>query len=346
MRIDERPVSFARQDVERLQLGINLGGQIGRDAEGESPDRAGTDRGGGRHGEPSVAVGGGGPVAPPGAPSARFEPARFAALRQILCGENGAEVAMQLARGEAVSAPDGSAVSLPPAMVEQLAKGGEPDPVRVEQVRQGVCNAEPGQASAPAGSTSSPSADPSGSAPRPSARGSGGGIGRVMGGGPSGAGRWFANISYTLELDNKVLVGPSAPLLDLLDGDALAGGGQSRHRADALVGTFYKGFGSFLNARYVGSSRIEGGELPGSTDLFFGDLFTLDWRVFVDMGRQESTVERFPFLDDARISFDVENIFDTRQQVIDSTGLTPLRYQPFLIDPLGRTFEIELRKLF
>ncbi len=343
VRIDERPVSFARQDVERLQLGINLGGQIGRDADGAG---AGTERGGGRRGEPSAMASGGGPVTATGAPSARFEPARFAALRQLLCGENGAEVALQLARGEAVSAPDGSAVSLPPAMVAQLGEGGEPDPVRVEQVRLGVCNAEPAQVGAPAADPPPASTDRGGSASRPSARGGGRGIAGIMGRGPGGAGRWFANISYTLELDNKVLVAPGGPLLDLLNGDALAGGGQSRHRADALVGTFYKGFGSFLNARYVGSSRIEGGELPGSTDLFFGDLFTLDWRVFVDMGRQESAVERFPFLDDVRISLDVENIFDTRQQVIDSTGMTPLRYQPFLIDPLGRTFEIELRKLF
>jgi hypothetical protein len=28
------------------------------------------------------------------------------------------------------------------------------------------------------------------------------------------------------------------------------------------------------------------------------------------------------------------------------TGAVPLRYQPFLIDPTGRFFEIELRKLF
>lgn len=30
----------------------------------------------------------------------------------------------------------------------------------------------------------------------------------------------------------------------------------------------------------------------------------------------------------------------------DNAGTVPLRYQPFLIDPVGRRFEIEFRKVF
>jgi len=32
--------------------------------------------------------------------------------------------------------------------------------------------------------------------------------------------------------------------------------------------------------------------------------------------------------------------------VRDSSGATPLRYQPFLLDPLGRTVTLSLRKVF
>ena len=53
-----------------------------------------------------------------------------------------------------------------------------------------------------------------------------------------------------------------------------------------------------------------------------------------------------PFLAGSRIGFDVDNIFDTRQRVTDSAGIVPLNYQPFLIDPVGRSFEIEFRKVF
>ncbi len=52
------------------------------------------------------------------------------------------------------------------------------------------------------------------------------------------------------------------------------------------------------------------------------------------------------FFKDARMSLSVRNIFDARQRVTDGAGTVPLRYQPFLIDPVGRFVEIEFRKLF
>jgi hypothetical protein len=42
----------------------------------------------------------------------------------------------------------------------------------------------------------------------------------------------------------------------------------------------------------------------------------------------------------------VTNLFDARQKVTDQNGLVPLRYQPYLIDPTGRSFQVEFRKLF
>ena len=166
------------------------------------------------------------------------------------------------------------------------------------------------------------------------------------GGQGGSAGRWFVNLQYNLELQNEVLIAPGLPVLDLLDGDALAGGGQARHGGNLRVGTFYKGFGMIWDGRYTGRSTVDGTGLPGSTDLAFSDLITLDVRMFADLGQQASLVQAVPFLAGSRISFDVENIFDSRQRVTDSNGTVPLRYQPFLIDPVGRTFEIEFRKLF
>ena len=112
------------------------------------------------------------------------------------------------------------------------------------------------------------------------------------------------------------------------------------------LGTFYKGFGLIWDGRYTGSSVLGGTGLQGSTDLRFGDYATLNVRAFVDLGQQASLVEAVPFLAGSRIGFDIDNLFDTRQTVTDSAGVVPLRYQPFLIDPVGRQFEIEFRKIF
>jgi iron complex outermembrane receptor protein len=40
------------------------------------------------------------------------------------------------------------------------------------------------------------------------------------------------------------------------------------------------------------------------------------------------------------------NLTNARQRVRDSFGHNPLQYQPDYRDPLGRTIEVELRKVF
>ena len=69
-------------------------------------------------------------------------------------------------------------------------------------------------------------------------------------------------------------------------------------------------------------------------------------RSFVDLGQRDSLVEDVPFFKGSRVGFSISNLFDARQTVVDSSGITPQRYQPFLIDPVGRSFEIEFRKMF
>jgi outer membrane receptor protein involved in Fe transport len=47
-----------------------------------------------------------------------------------------------------------------------------------------------------------------------------------------------------------------------------------------------------------------------------------------------------------RVSLNIENLLDTRVEVQDALGQTPTNFQPFLVDPLGRTVRLSLRKLF
>ena len=182
-----------------------------------------------------------------------------------------------------------------------------------------------------------------------SARGGGGrgaGRGGRFGGGGDGRGRWFLNAFHTIEFDNQVLVAQGGPLLDLLDGDALSGGGVTRHSATLEGGVFRNGFGLRLSGNYSGTSRVDGTGLPGSTDLRFGSLATFDVRLFADLGQREKLVAAVPFLKGTRLSLRLDNVFDSRRTVTDADGNVPLRYQPFLIDPRGRFVEFEIRKMF
>jgi hypothetical protein len=132
----------------------------------------------------------------------------------------------------------------------------------------------------------------------------------------------------------------------LLEGDALSGGGQPRNAFNVNGGLFYRGFGVNYNVRYTGESRIEGNGVSGGTDLFFDDFFTVNLRLFADLNQRTELIQSVPLLRNTRITLGLDNVFDERQTITDANGVVPLRYQPFLVDPIGRRFQVELRKLF
>jgi iron complex outermembrane receptor protein len=137
-------------------------------------------------------------------------------------------------------------------------------------------------------------------------------------------------------------------VLNLLSGEALGESGVSRHSIQLEGGVFYKGLGTRLSANYRSGTTVRGSGLPGSSDLRFGDLATFDLRTFVNLEQQKwLTRDGDPgFWKGARFGINVRNLFDARQRVTDDTGTVPLRYQPGLIDPVGRFVEIEFRKMF
>lgn len=278
-----------------------------------------------------------------------FNAERFGAIRKSFC-EDGATPDLSL---------------LPEPLAERL-KGpdGQIDQVRLTDFKQRICSIDPAQIAAfqarqaqqgQGGAPATPGAQQPQGGPPPAAqatqggqRGPAGAAGFFPGGGGRSGnfGRWNLSLSHTIELENEVLVAPGGPLLDLLHGDALTGGGVSRHTLSLEGGVFYNGFGMRFSGNYRSSTRVDGSGLPGSSDLLFGDLFTINLRMFADLGRQEKLVEDAPFLKNSRVSFSIDNLFDTRQKVTDQNGIVPLRYQPYLIDPTGRTFSIEFRKMF
>ncbi len=349
--IDQRPVTFAEQKSERIQFGLNLSGPFGA-ARPEAAQGGGGPGGGGFGGFAGGQGGFAGAGGPPaGAPAGgNFDPERFRAMREQMCmrDDAGNLTPMEMTPETYAQLPE-------PIQQRLRGEDGQFDPARFTAMRDRICNTQgPGFGAGQPGAGQDGPPQGAGGPGRPGAGGPGGGgrgpggfgRGGPGGGGGDGRGRWFVNLNYTYELNNEVLVAPGGPLLDLLDGDALSGGGQPRHSASLQGGLFYRGFGTRISGTYTGESRVEGSGLPNSSDLFFNDFVKFDVRVFADLNQQASLIESVPLLENTRISFAIDNIFDARQRVTDNTGTVPLRYQPFLVDPVGRFFEIELRKLF
>lgn len=283
----------------------------------------------------------------------QFDPARFAAMRQALCSD--------ITRD-----PDPAAV--PDEIRRRLAgPDGAVSAARLKEFRDRICAMPARQArgegssrgtqatGAPVIVAAGPTAGPgqasaggsqaAGGPPRGGGRGGSG----TMGGGGDGQGRWNLSLYHTVNLENSVLIAPGGPFLNLLDGDATgSGGGVSRHLIELEAGGFYRGIGLRLSGNYQSATTVRSTGLPGSSDLEFDDLATFNLRAFVALDQQKWLVGDGDagFFKSARLSLAVNNIFDARQRVTDANGVVPLRYQPFLVDPVGRFVEIEFRKLF
>ena len=72
-------------------------------------------------------------------------------------------------------------------------------------------------------------------------------------------------------------------------------------------------------------------------------MLQINLRLFADAGR---IIPKEKWAKGMRLSLDVLNLTNDRQRVRDSFGETPLQYQRGYRDPIGRTIEIEFRKVF
>jgi len=184
-------------------------------------------------------------------------------------------------------------------------------------------------------------------------RGGGGGFGGGFGGGGFGrggrgggaSGRLQVAIYDTWTIRDDVLIRQGVPLLDLLNGDAVgAGGGQSEHQLQLQLGYSNNGIGVRFDGNYKTPTFVHGDGTGTAGDLHFSGLATLNLRTFFDFGGMPGLITK-GWARGLRVSVGVNNLFDSRQHVRDATGITPLRYQPAYLDPLGRTVSITIRKL-
>jgi hypothetical protein len=384
VELDRRPVTFAERNSSRIQYGFNFFGKVGKPAPqsdgggrrgglmarvGAAAGQASTPgqarEGQGRGGfdterfaqiraqfcqegtEPDIAQ----------LPermqqrlrdeNGQIDPARVAQMRERFCSADGAPdpqrmAAMRQTLCTGWNAADPSASTPPdlsalPERFRQRLTGpdGQIDQARVNQLRSRVCAAPEAAAQNDGDQAAAGNRGGGRQGGGGGRRGGSGGFGR----GGDGQGRWNLSLYHTIELENSALIAPGIPELDLLDGDALSGSGVNRHTVTMEGGLFYKGMGLRLSGNYASGSRVD--------TLTFHDLATFDARLFMNLEEQKWLTGETPgFFKGARLSLRVDNLFDAHQRVTDEAGIVPLSYQPDLVDPLGRTFEIEFRKVF
>jgi hypothetical protein len=178
--------------------------------------------------------------------------------------------------------------------------------------------------------------------------GPGGGRGFGGFGGPGSlAGRIQFSLYHTIRFKDEIVIRDGLPVLDLLDGSATGNrGGNSRHEVEAQAGYSKDGYGLRLIGNWKSGTSVASGALGSGERLDFSSLGTLNLRAFVDMGQRLKLVREHRWLRGVRLTLSMDNIFDARQRVTDSSGIVPPNYQPDLLDPTGRTIRFSIRKLF
>jgi len=152
---------------------------------------------------------------------------------------------------------------------------------------------------------------------------------------------FYGGIGPTVRFADRIELRPDAPTLDLLVGDTLSGGTTQRLAGYGYGGLSYLGNGGTFDFYCTGGATVRGG--VAASTLRFAPLckinVTSSLSIHHFLPRQDWT---------RHLSFKLEvvNLTDARQRVRDATGFVPYRYQPDLLDALGRSVVLSLRKLF
>ncbi|MGN3974977.1 hypothetical protein [Tsuneonella sp. SYSU-LHT278] len=152
------------------------------------------------------------------------------------------------------------------------------------------------------------------------------------------------SLLHTELLSNTSVIRPGLPVIDLLGGAAIGfGGAQPRGTTSANFALTRGGTGARMDFRRRGPSRLLYGSLANPQLLDFGQLTTLDMKLYSDLGDffRESKLAK-----GTRVTLASDNVFNRRQSVTDPDGFAPQAYQKIRRDALGRTVQFELRKSF
>jgi hypothetical protein len=187
---------------------------------------------------------------------------------------------------------------------------------------------------------------PEGAGPGPGPGGGGGpsgGFGRGRFGGGRQGGRLTFSLTHQLNLVDEVTIADEVPKLDYLHGEPIGQtGGRPRHEVQFETGYYNNGYGARLQGNWRSGTTVD----SSSGDLKFSPYFDLDLRLFANLSENFDLVSKHPFFRGSTVRFDIDNVLNNRPKVRDASGITPLSYQPDLIEPIGRTIVITFRKLF
>jgi hypothetical protein len=151
-------------------------------------------------------------------------------------------------------------------------------------------------------------------------------------------------LDHTWYLTSERLARAGLAPIDLLAGGASGyGGGQQRHRVHASASAYHRGMGLQTFVDWNSRSVINSGTTAAPSQILFEPRLQVNMRAFANLGPQFPGAQ---WLKGARVTLEILNLLDSKTRVTDQNGAVPNRYQPFLLDPVGRAYKLSLRKVY
>ncbi|MBW6527912.1 TonB-dependent receptor [Sphingomonas sp. RHCKR7] len=151
---------------------------------------------------------------------------------------------------------------------------------------------------------------------------------------------YYLGLVPTYAFEDRLRLREGAFFLDLLNGDTI-GSYTPRVSGYAYAGVNKRGYGGTLGLYYGGERLIRGEDRLN--DLRFRPIVQVALSAYVPVS---SFLAGRDWAKHLQLRLEGANLLDSRQEVRNGSGATPSRYQTDLIDPLGRTVTVSLRKRF
>lgn len=144
-------------------------------------------------------------------------------------------------------------------------------------------------------------------------------------------------------LKDDVTIADGIAPFDFLNGSASgSGGGTTEHEFDLSLRRYNKGIGISARLNYKTGTTV----IAQDGALSFSDLLQSNLRLTYDFNFSEKLLETLPFLQDTRLLVQGRNLLNQKVQVREADGSTPLAFQEDILDPIGRSWRIEIRRRF
>lgn len=152
--------------------------------------------------------------------------------------------------------------------------------------------------------------------------------------------RVVTSLNHLWRLRERLQIAADIEPLDYLGG---AVGARPAHEIRLASSLTQGGAGAKMEVNWRSETQVHSA-VSEPHGLNFSDLATVRLEAFYSFSGADEEGADLAWLSGARISLMVDNVFNKKQHVADSFGATPRRYNADLLDPVGRTIELQFLK--